>query len=81
VVRHAHATAVELSLEHDEIETVLTVADNGRGLAPGSLPSAHGIRGMRERAMLIGAGLSIAARVGGGTQVQLTVPHLPAGTT
>jgi two-component system sensor histidine kinase UhpB len=81
VVRHAHATAVELSLEHDELETVLTVADDGRGLAPGSLPSAHGIRGMRERAMLIGAGLSIAARVGGGTEVQLTVPHLPAGTT
>jgi two-component system sensor histidine kinase UhpB len=81
VVRHAHATAVELSLEHDEIQTVLTVADDGRGLSPGSLPSAHGIRGMRERAMLIGAGLSIAPRVGGGTQVQLTVPHLPAGTT
>jgi two-component system sensor histidine kinase UhpB len=81
VVRHAHATAVELSLEHDEDETVLTVTDNGRGLAPGSLPSPHGIRGMRERAMLIGAGLRIAARAGGGTQVQLTVPHLPAGTT
>jgi two-component system sensor histidine kinase UhpB len=81
VVRHAHATAVELSLEHDELETVLTVADDGRGLAPGSLPSAHGIRGMRERAMLIGAGLRIATRVGGGTEVQLIVPHLPAGTT
>jgi two-component system sensor histidine kinase UhpB len=80
VVRHAHATAVELSLEHNETQTVLTVADDGCGLAPGSLPSAHGIRGMRERAMLIGAGLSIAARVGGGTQVQLTIPHLSTRT-
>jgi two-component system sensor histidine kinase UhpB len=81
VVRHADASAVELKLEHDDLRTVLTVADDGRGLAPGSLPSAHGIRGMRERAMLIGAGLSIAARAGGGTQVQLTVPHVTASTT
>ena len=78
VVRHAHATAVELSLEHDELADGAHRADDGRGLAPGSLPSAHGIRGMRERAMLIGAGLRIAARAGGGTEVQLTVPHLPA---
>ena len=75
VVRHADATSAELVLAHDNSRTVLTVADDGRGLAPGSLPSAHGIRGMRERAMLIGAGLTIAARAGGGTQVQLTVPH------
>ena len=59
-------------------QTVLTVADDGRGLAPGSLPSAHGIRGMRERAMLIGAGLTITSPAGGGTQVQLTIPHVPA---
>jgi len=39
------------------------------------LPSAHGIRGMRERAMLIGASLTISQRAGGGTQVQLVVPH------
>ena len=60
---------------------MLTVADDGRGLAPGSLPSAHGIRGMRERAMLIGAGLTITSPPAGGTQVQLTIPHVLASTT
>jgi two-component system sensor histidine kinase UhpB len=75
VARHAGAESVELVLAHDHRRTVLTVADNGRGLAPGSLPSAHGIRGMRERAMLIGAGLTISRRPGAGTQVQLVVPH------
>ena len=41
---------------------VLTVRDDGRGLPPDALPSSHGIRGMRERAMLIGAQLTIADR-------------------
>ena len=75
VARHADAATVELRLEQDEAQTVLTVTDDGRGLAPGSLPSASGIRGMRERAMLIGAGLTIGAPPAGGTQVRLTVPH------
>ena len=35
--------------------TVLSVRDDGRGLPPAALSSSHGIRGMRERAMLIGA--------------------------
>jgi two-component system sensor histidine kinase UhpB len=78
VARHADATSVDLRLEHDAQQTVLTVADDGRGLAPGSLPSANGIRGMRERAMLIGAGLTITPPLEGGTQVQLTIPHVHA---
>ena len=61
VARHAHATNVELRLEHHEHGTVLTVTDGGRGRAPGTLPSAGGIRGMRERAMLIGATVTIGA--------------------
>jgi two-component system sensor histidine kinase UhpB len=81
VARHAAAETVELVLAHSDRRTVLTIADDGRGLAPGSLPSAHGIRGMRERAMLIGAGLTISARAGGGTKVQLDVPHPAAAAT
>jgi two-component system sensor histidine kinase UhpB len=75
VGRHAHATNVELRLERADQATVLSVTDDGRGLAPGTLPSASGIRGMRERAMLIGAGITIGASQTGGTQVQLTIPH------
>jgi two-component system sensor histidine kinase UhpB len=81
VARHADATTVDVRLEHHDHATVLTVADDGRGLAPGSLPSAHGIRGMRERAMLIGAALTITSPPTGGTQVQLTIPHVLASTT
>jgi two-component system sensor histidine kinase UhpB len=80
VARHAGATTVELRLEHDDGTTRLTIADDGRGLAPGTLPSASGIRGMRERALLIGAGITIASPPVGGTLVALTIPHTNEGT-
>jgi two-component system, NarL family, sensor histidine kinase UhpB len=74
VARHAHATHVDLELESSGERTLLTVRDDGRGLAPGSLSSSNGIRGMRERAMLIGASLTIDTPPGGGTEVRLSIP-------
>jgi two-component system sensor histidine kinase UhpB len=78
VARHAQATRVDVRLERRGDQIVLTVRDNGRGLLPGALPSSYGIRGMRERAMLIGAQLVIDRPAGGGTQVQLFIPTEPA---
>jgi two-component system sensor histidine kinase UhpB len=75
VARHAQATRVELRLQQNDALTVLTVRDNGHGLPPGALPSAHGIRGMRERAMLIGAQLQIDSRPAHGTEIKLSIPH------
>ena len=60
VARHAGAGAVELRLERTGDQVVLTVRDDGRGLPRGAR-SSHGIRGMRERAMLIGAAFTIKA--------------------
>ncbi len=74
VARHARASSVELMLSRDERDVTLRVRDDGRGLTRDALASATGIRGMRERAMLIGAQLSIAAADGGGTEVVLRVP-------
>jgi two-component system sensor histidine kinase UhpB len=77
VARHADATHVDLELQFKDEQTLLTVRDDGRGLSPGSLPSSNGIRGMRERAMLIGANLTIDRRPGGGTEVRLSIPLDP----
>jgi two-component system, NarL family, sensor histidine kinase UhpB len=77
VARHAAATRVELSLDRAGGNAVLAVRDDGRGLAPGALPSSTGIRGMRERAMLIGARLEIGPRLGGGTEIKLSIPLEP----
>ena len=74
VARHADATAVELRLERTGDQVVLTVRDDGRGLPPAAHKSSHGIRGMRERAMLIGAAFTIMPAPERGTEVRLSIP-------
>jgi two-component system, NarL family, sensor histidine kinase UhpB len=74
VARHARAEHVELRLDRVEPHAVLTVRDDGGGVDPRDLSSSHGIRGMRERAMLIGAQLAIGPGNGRGTEVKLTIP-------
>lgn len=71
-VRHADARRIEVSLLHDGETVVLEVADDGRGIA-----AAHegaGIRGMRERALLAGAGLQVISTPGTGTRIRLATP-------
>ncbi|WOX19962.1 HAMP domain-containing sensor histidine kinase [Streptomyces solicathayae] len=70
--RHAEADRVEVSLRHTDGVVVLAVADDGRGT--GVAREGAGIRGMRERALLIGATLEIASQPKAGTEIRLTVP-------
>ena len=74
VVRHAHATEVDLRLERDGDRVTLVVRDDGIGLPDGALPSSSGIRGIRERAMLIGADVAITRPSERGTEVILSIP-------
>ena len=77
VARHARASRVEISLRRHGGEAVLRVRDDGRGLPPEATQSSSGIRGMRERAMLIGAELTLQPAEGAGTEVALRVPAAP----
>ena len=72
VVRHSGSKQARLRLELDVEELRLYVGDSGRGLA-GNGPSS-GIRGMQERAALIGASLSVRNGPLGGVEVTLQVP-------
>jgi two-component system sensor histidine kinase UhpB len=72
VARHADASEVELSLTAERDAVVLRVVDDGRGLD--GVQEGAGTRGMRERALLVGAQLSISQRTAGGTEVRLVVP-------
>ena len=80
VVRHADASAVKISMRQTARSTSLTIQDNGRGINPKALadPVSIGLLGMRERAQMIGAKLSITARPGKGTAVVVTVPAAAA---
>ena len=72
VVRHASASRVGLSLRRHHGGVRLTIADDGIGF--GSASSGTGLRGMRERALLLGAVFRVDAPPRGGTRVTLEVP-------
>jgi two-component system sensor histidine kinase UhpB len=76
VARHAAAEAVELTLDRTASHLVLRIADNGRGV--NGAPEGAGLRGMRERALLVGAELVVADPPTGGTEIVLRVPLEPA---
>lgn len=76
VIRHAGATHAELCTDLVDGRLELRVADDGRG--PAGAAERGGIRGMRERAALIGARLEVVAGEESGTRVRLALP-LSAG--
>jgi len=84
VVRHAEATAIVVELGLDDHELALVVQDDGQGIAGNTLAASSredlyhlGIRGMEERASMIGGHLEISSEEGSGTAVRLTVPLRP----
>ena len=74
--RHAGATCVEVELEVEDDRTELRVRDDGGGFDPGRAArtdsgersaSGLGLRGMAERARLVGGELDVRSAPGGGT--------------
>jgi two-component system sensor histidine kinase UhpB len=81
VARHAGAQRVTVALEPGADSVVLLVADDGDGFAGGAVPEGHGgLRGMRERAVLVGGALAIGPGRGGGVEIRLEVPAAPVDT-
>ena len=81
VVRHAEARSIAVELRQNDHLLTLTVQDDGLGItgdtlaASGSEELYHlGIRGMEERASMIGGQLAISSVEEGGTTVRLMVP-------
>ncbi|MEH0421170.1 HAMP domain-containing sensor histidine kinase [Streptomyces sp. B21-083] len=74
VARHAEAQQVEMSLRRSDDTVVLDVSDDGCGI--GVAREGAGIRGMRERALFVGAILDITAAARTGTRLRLTVPRV-----
>ena len=73
IARHAHATHASLSLTTAGRDVVLRISDNGVGIQTQD-EQGGGLRGMRERALLVEGALAIRARTNGGTEVRLEVP-------
>jgi two-component system nitrate/nitrite sensor histidine kinase NarX len=76
VRKHARANRVWLHLHEWQEELRIEVGDDGLGFDAGDVPevSHHGLRGMRERAEIIGADFQIVSQVRQGTVVRLALP-------
>lgn len=78
VNKHAAAKNVEVRLEYGPGEVALEVRDDGRGFdasaAPESRPGHFGLKGMQERAAVIGGTLEVTSELGAGTSVRLEAP-------
>jgi len=72
---HSKGTRVDIRLTYSDTGVVLMVQDDGIGIPDERLGvDRHwGLTGMRERALLVGATLSITCRPGGGTEVKVGI--------
>jgi signal transduction histidine kinase len=77
VGRHAQASEVAIRLTERAGAFVLTVQDDGRGLADTDT-DGKGMLGMRERAELLGGSFETRAAEGGGLVVEAHIPVGPA---
>jgi PAS domain S-box-containing protein len=76
VVRHAEATRVRIDLQRDGAALTLTIADDGKGMAAPEegKPGGHGLIGIRERAIMLGAKAMFIGTPGAGTTIRISVP-------
>jgi ligand-binding sensor domain-containing protein/signal transduction histidine kinase len=82
-VRHAKARRIEVDIRYSEDGLRLRVRDDGKGIDPVVLGQEHiaghwGLRGMRERAKLIGGTFEVWSQLGSGTEAELTIPAASA---
>jgi two-component system sensor histidine kinase UhpB len=76
--RHSGASEITLTLEHDADSVVLRILDNGCGFDR-TRAEGGGLRGIRERALIVGAAVAIKPAPAGGVEIRLQVP-LPAAS-
>lgn len=72
----AHEVRIACSGSDDDGSLILEVRDDGIGFAPEDVSSAsqYGLRGMRERAELIGADFQVISRPYQGTAIRVRLP-------
>jgi len=74
ISRHSNAEQAGLRVTNSDTHTTIEVFDDGDGFNPEEISTArYGLVGMRERAQLIGADLSISSVLNEGTTIAMTL--------
>jgi two-component system, NarL family, sensor histidine kinase UhpB len=76
ISKYAGSTLVKIDLSDAEGVLTLEISDNGKGISPEALANtgAFGIRGLKERAKVVGGWLDLITRQGQGTTLILNIP-------
>ena len=76
IAKHANATQVEVTIDIDENDLVVSVQDNGVGFAADAPRKAnsYGLLGLRERAYLLSGEARVTSAPGEGTQIEVRMP-------
>jgi signal transduction histidine kinase/streptogramin lyase len=77
--RHSNAQRIEVEIHYDERQFRVRVRDNGKGIdrkliSDDGREGHFGLRGMRERAKLLGGKLTVWSELDSGTEVELSIP-------
>lgn len=77
--KHAQAQRIEAEIWYDDRQLRLRVRDDGKGIDAKHLDEQgraghYGLRGMRERAKLMGGKLAVWSEIDCGTEVELKIP-------
>jgi signal transduction histidine kinase len=82
VIKHAHATVVNITISFEPDQVVLQIQDNGRGFDPqavaGPAEGHFGLLGMSERVKRVGGRFAIFSSPEKGATVQVEIPLGPA---
>ncbi|WP_353951524.1 histidine kinase [Knoellia sp. S7-12] len=74
VRRHAPGSTAEVLVAYDERGLRIRVSDNGPGAAASGLAAGHGIRGLRERVVMVGGELRLGDGPNGGFVLDALLP-------
>ena len=76
IAKHARASRVGVSIEHEDSTLAIKVSDDGVGFATqdSRKPDSFGLLGLRERAALLGGEAKVTSAPGRGTQVEMRIP-------
>lgn len=73
--QHANAREVHIALTCQPRQVSLTIVDDGCGFAPDQVDADRfGLRGLNERARLLGGAMELQSHVGVGTRLSVVVP-------
>lgn len=78
IVKHSQAKQATIRVQNVDGRVLVEVSDDGRGIEPAVIrtpPAGHlGLRGMRERASLVGGSFAVVSTPNRGTRICVTIP-------